>query len=172
MYEKYRILVIRWLIWSTCYYFLKSQDFINFLDAFYQSSYVFVSFFEDFFCGRNFSRAAELFSRPAEYSCKPVLWIRMVRAIRILPLSSKKKVGKTWFLLFCDFFLILYLRKLIEMYLQKVISKKTLKKTNFLQASCWLLTKKEGSRSGSQRRGSADPDPDPYQNVTDPQHCW
>jgi hypothetical protein len=29
----------------------------------------------------------------------------------------------------------------------------------------------EGSGSISQRHGSADPDPDPYQNVMDPQHC-
>jgi hypothetical protein len=31
----------------------------------------------------------------------------------------------------------------------------------------------EGSASGSisQRHGSADPDPDPHQNVMDPQHC-
>jgi hypothetical protein len=29
----------------------------------------------------------------------------------------------------------------------------------------------EGSGSISQRHGSADPDPDPHQNVMDPQHC-
>jgi hypothetical protein len=29
----------------------------------------------------------------------------------------------------------------------------------------------EGSGSISQRHGSADPDPDPPQNVIDPQHC-
>jgi hypothetical protein len=28
-----------------------------------------------------------------------------------------------------------------------------------------------GSRSISQRHGSADPDPDPHQNVMDPEHC-
>jgi hypothetical protein len=35
------------------------------------------------------------------------------------------------------------------------------------------LTKMAGSGAGavSQRCGSADPDPGPYQNVTDPQHC-
>ncbi len=47
------------------------------------------------------------------------------------------------------------------MYLQKLISKK--------------LMKKEGSGSESKRYGSASqwygcPNPDPYQNVTDPQH--
>jgi hypothetical protein len=30
----------------------------------------------------------------------------------------------------------------------------------------------EGSGSISQRHGSADPDPDPHQNVMDPQHCY
>jgi hypothetical protein len=37
------------------------------------------------------------------------------------------------------------------------------------------MTKKEGSGSESgsigQRHGSADPEPDPHQNVMDPQHC-
>jgi hypothetical protein len=54
------------------------------------------------------------------------------------------------------------------MYLQKVISRKTFK----ILVSCWRfegrvpVTKTAGSVS--QRYGSADPDP--YQNVTDPQH--
>jgi hypothetical protein len=30
----------------------------------------------------------------------------------------------------------------------------------------------EGSGSISQRHGSADPDPDPHQNVMDPEHCF
>ncbi len=34
------------------------------------------------------------------------------------------------------------------------------------------MTKIAGSGSISQRHGSADPDPDPPQNVMDPQHCW
>jgi hypothetical protein len=35
------------------------------------------------------------------------------------------------------------------------------------------MMKIEGSGSGSisQRHGSVDPDPDPHQNVMDPQHC-
>jgi hypothetical protein len=33
------------------------------------------------------------------------------------------------------------------------------------------MTKIAGSGSISQRHGSADPDPDPPQNVMDPQHC-
>ncbi len=42
-------------------------------------------------------------------------------------------------------------------------------------ASWRSMTKKAGSESGSesisQRHGSADPDPDPLQNVMDPEHC-
>jgi hypothetical protein len=34
------------------------------------------------------------------------------------------------------------------------------------------MTKMAGSGSISQRHGSADPDPDPSQNVMDPQHWW
>jgi hypothetical protein len=63
------------------------------------------------------------------------------------------------------------------MYLQKVISrKKFIKKISFLLASWRSMTKiagswsKSGSGSGSisQRHGSADPDP--HQNVMDPEH--
>jgi hypothetical protein len=52
--------------------------------------------------------------------------------------------------------------------------KKLCKKISFLLASWRSKTKTEGSRSGSisQRHGSADPDPDPPQNVMDPQHWW
>jgi hypothetical protein len=59
------------------------------------------------------------------------------------------------------------------MFLHKIISRKTF----FKLAFCWRLersmTKVAGSgsesRSISQRHGS--PNPDPYQNVMDPQHC-
>jgi hypothetical protein len=34
------------------------------------------------------------------------------------------------------------------------------------------MVKIEGSGSISQRHGSEDPDPDPHQNVMDPQHCY
>jgi hypothetical protein len=39
-------------------------------------------------------------------------------------------------------------------------------------ASCRSMTKIAGSESGSisQRHGSVDPDPEPHQNVTDPEH--
>ena len=33
------------------------------------------------------------------------------------------------------------------------------------------MTKIAGSGSISQRHGSSDPDPDPHQNVIDPDHC-
>jgi hypothetical protein len=53
------------------------------------------------------------------------------------------------------------------MYLQKVISRKTLTE---------IAGSGSASPSGStiQRHGSADPDPDPdpHQNVMDPQHCF
>ncbi len=50
-----------------------------------------------------------------------------------------------------------------------VPSKSNKQKTFFLICFCWAL---EGPASGSisQRYGSADPDP--HQNVMDPEHCW
>ncbi len=55
------------------------------------------------------------------------------------------------------------------MYLQKVpTSRKNCVKTRFLLASWRSMTKIAGSRSISQRHGSADPDPDPHQNAMDP----
>jgi hypothetical protein len=83
--------------------------------------------------------------------------------------------------LFCDFFLIFYLWKMMWMYHQKVISRKTLKSfIIFLLASWRSMTIIAGSGSASesgsisQRHGSADPDPgpDPHQNVMDQQHWW
>ncbi len=57
----------------------------------------------------------------------------------------------------------------MQMYLQLVISRKT-----FLTIVDVLKDIDENSRIRSriisQRHGSADPDP--YQNVKDPQHCW
>jgi hypothetical protein len=55
------------------------------------------------------------------------------------------------------------------MYLQKVISRKTF----FLNSFFWRL---EG-QGRKEKDPELDPDPlvkcaDPYQNVTDPQHCW
>ncbi len=47
--------------------------------------------------------------------------------------------------------------------------KKLCYKISFLLASWRSMTKKEGSGSINQRHGSADPDPP--QNVMDPQHC-
>jgi hypothetical protein len=57
------------------------------------------------------------------------------------------------------------------MYLQKVISRKIF---SFL-VFCWRLEDQRRKKQDldpptSQRHGSADPYPDPYQNVMDPQH--
>ncbi len=56
------------------------------------------------------------------------------------------------------------------MYLQKVICRNTFFKLVFVR----ILKKIAGSGSGfiCQRHGFADPDPDPYQNVMDLQHCF
>ncbi len=56
------------------------------------------------------------------------------------------------------------------MYLQKVISRQTQRKKSFLLASEMSRTKIAGSRSIGQGHGSADPDP--HQNVTDPQYWF
>jgi hypothetical protein len=53
------------------------------------------------------------------------------------------------------------------MFLQIVISKKSLKRRHIMLASCQPLTKKAGSGSGSFVSGA---DPDPYKNVMDPKH--
>ncbi len=64
-----------------------------------------------------------------------------------------------------------YLWRMMQMYSQKVLCKKTLKQKNYLLLASWRsITKREESGSVSQRYGSADPDP--YQNVTDPKHCF
>jgi hypothetical protein len=71
-------------------------------------------------------------------------------------------------------FLTFNLWKMMQLYLQKVISRKNC--LGFLLASWRSTTKIAGSGSEfgsgsiSQRHGSADPDP--HQNVMDPQHCF
>jgi hypothetical protein len=56
------------------------------------------------------------------------------------------------------------------MYFQKVSYRKTLyNKICFLLTSLRSMTKVAGSGSISERHGSADPDP--HQNVMDPEHC-
>ncbi len=69
--------------------------------------------------------------------------------IGILPSLSKSSTKKPWFLPFCDFFM-----------------RDTNEKSN--------IPRRSGSGAGSvsERYGSDDPDPwpDPYQNVTDPEH--
>ncbi len=101
------------------------------------------------------------------------MWIRIL-------LSSCKIARKT--LILTVFWLLLDFLSLKNDVkdLQKVISRKTLfkKLPSFLLASWRSMTKIAGSRSGSeygsgsisQRHWSADPDPDPHQNVMDPEH--
>ncbi len=70
-------------------------------------------------------------------------------------------------------FLTFYLWKIMSRYHQKVISRKILLKISFLLASWRPMTKIAGSGSVSgsisQKHGSEDPDPP--QNVMDPEHC-
>jgi hypothetical protein len=61
-----------------------------------------------------------------------------------------------------------YLRRLMYTYLQKVIRKKIRKIYSFLD-SLKATDEKSRIRIRSKRYRSADPDP--CQNVTDPQHC-
>jgi hypothetical protein len=91
----------------------------------------------------------------------PLVFLR----IWILPSISKKERKNFISTLFCHFILTFYLRRLMSMF-QKVISRKTY----CLLASCQPLTKKAGTWSVSQWYRSADTDP--YQNVTNPQHCF
>ncbi len=78
------------------------------------------------------------------------VWIRML-------LSAGINSKKTWYLLFWDFFLTFYLWKLIYVYRQKVISRKTFLEICFLLASWRSMTKITGSGSISQRDGSEEP---------------
>ncbi len=108
-----------------------------------------------------------------------VLWIRIRKfmglsdpdpslsgKIRILPLSSKKvrkNLISTILCLFWDF-----LSWKTDANVPSESNKqKNVEKTYFLLASWKSLTKRAGSESGSQWYGSADPDPDPYQDVKD-----
>ncbi len=104
-----------------------------------------------------------------------VLWIR-IRWIRMFfalpdpdpdPSNDKENIC---FLQCGDFFWPF----IFDDWPSKVISKKLWKKNLFLLASCKRPTKKQDLESGSvnQWYWSADPDPDLYQNVTDPQHWW
>jgi hypothetical protein len=56
--------------------------------------------------------------------------------------------------------------------LTESIKQNKFEKLNFLLASCQSLTKRAGSRSGSVNRVDGSKDPDPYQNVTNSEHCW
>jgi hypothetical protein len=76
---------------------------------------------------------------------------------------NAKIVRKTFIPTTLRLFLIFYLTK-------SNIQKKLCYKISFLLASWRSMTKITGSGSISQRHGSEDPDPDPPQNVMDPEH--
>ncbi len=61
---------------------------------------------------------------------------------------------------------------MMQMYLQNEISRKIFLQINFKLAFWRSMTRKAGSASGfiCQRHGSLDPDP--HQNVMDPEHCF
>jgi hypothetical protein len=89
----------------------------------------------------------------------------------ILPASSTKSKKKPWFLLFCDFYMTFYLWRMMEMYLQKVKSKKRRKK--HIVAIMKATEEKSRTLILNPMRNSLvriDPDPYPYQIVTKPQH--
>jgi hypothetical protein len=87
--------------------------------------------------------------------------------IRILPSTSKKMKKNLDF--HCSFTSLwtFYLSKLMKMYLQGI------RITKFFVGIFKSLTKRAGSGAGSASGSlvkNTDPQPDPYQNVTDPEH--
>jgi hypothetical protein len=83
--------------------------------------------------------------------------------------QQAKKVGKTWFLLSCDFFFWLLFWLFIYENRRKCTFKKYPNKQKLIFVGILLpLTKKAGSGYVCQWYGSTDLDPDPYQYVTDP----
>ncbi len=75
------------------------------------------------------------------------------------PPSTSKKMKKSldFYLLFCDFFMTFYLWRMMKMYFQKGTIKKLIK-----IIFCWQF-------EGHWRK---EKDPDPYQNVTFPEHWF
>ncbi len=102
------------------------------------------------------------------------VWIRIRRWIRIRILlssckNSKKNLDSYYFVTLFDF---LSLKNDVNVPSKSNKQKKLCKKISFLLASWRSMTKIAGSGSTNQRHGSADPDPDPPQNVMDPQHWF
>ncbi len=77
---------------------------------------------------------------------------------------------KTLILLFCDSFWLFIFEKWCKCTFEKYYAEKIVLKISFLLASWRSVTKLAGSGYISQRHGSADPDPP--QNVMDPQHWF
>jgi hypothetical protein len=74
-------------------------------------------------------------------------------------------------MLFSDFLIIFLSLKTDENVPTESNEQKNLeKKTYFLLAFWKSLTKRAGSGSGSVNQVNRSKDPDPYQNVTDPEH--
>ncbi len=99
---------------------------------------------------------------------KPMLYVFSVLYASVTSNKNSKENVDSYCL---ATFFYLYLWK---MYLQKVISRKT-KQKNFLKnlfllVSWRLMTKMAGFRSGSISQSHGSADPDPHQNVMDPQH--
>ncbi len=101
------------------------------------------------------------------------VWIRIRIRLRIRIFlssckNSKKNHNSYYFVTPFDF---LSLKNYVHVPSKSNKQKKLFQKISFLLASWGPMTKIAGSGSGSisQRHGSADPDP--HQNVMDPQHC-
>jgi len=102
-------------------------------------------------------------------------WASWIRIRILISLRKYSKKNLDFYCFVTSFWLFIFV-KWCKSTFKKVKCRKTFKKISFLLASWRSMMKIEGSasRSGSisQRHGSADPDPDPHQNVMDPQHCW
>ncbi len=93
------------------------------------------------------------------------------------PLSKNSKKNLDFYSFVTSFWLLIF-EKWCKSTFKKYYAAKLLKNFCFLLASWRSMMKIEGSWSASgswsgsicERHGSADPDPDPFQNVMDPEH--
>ncbi len=95
-------------------------------------------------------------------------WIRILLSSSI---NSKKNLGSYCFQCFVTSFDFLSSKNDVNAP-SKSYKQKNFVKILFLLAPWRSMTKITGSGSISQRHGSADLDPDPYQDVMDPQHWF